>query len=144
MYGLALGLMLMAPQSPWVFEVDDSGPEPLLSADQTAIAASEALQNLGRSLGWRVEFATPQLESDLSMVSLDLSFDQQAAPTVARLIAAASGADTVLDEREDIGRRTVLHVVNSASAEIESGRQRMRRLAMDWYETFLGDAIACD
>ena len=73
------------------------------------------------------------------MVSLDLSFDAQNPRTIAHLIAASGGADVVFDDRAavDPDITTVVHVVPAASAETESGRQRLRRRSIEWYRTFL-------
>jgi tetratricopeptide (TPR) repeat protein len=142
---LLLAAVSLLPQGPELFAVRSTGEQTVVSADRTAVGAVEALRGLGSALGWRVDFATPALEGDLSQVSLDLSFDDQNPHAIAHLIAATGGADVVFDERAANPKiSTVLHVVPRASAETESGRQRLLRRSMEWYRAFLSDEFRLD
>lgn len=128
-----------AVEPPTFVVVDGSSP-PRVSGDRPGIGATPALQELGDVLGWQVVFATHELRSELERVTLDLSFDDRDARTIAHLIAAAGDADVVFDDRSGPdGGTTVLHVVPAPSAATESGRQRLRRWAMQWYQRFLAD-----
>lgn len=138
----AAALLALLPQGQDLYVVDATVTPALISADRAAVGALDGLRSLAVAMGWRVDFATRRLEGDLSMVSLDLSFDAQNPRTVAHLIAASGGADVVFDDREnDPDIKTVIHVVPAASAETESGRQRLRRRSIEWYRTFLADDL---
>ncbi len=127
-----------------LFTVDRSREPWLLAADRNGVACDRAFVDLGHALDWRIDFETKQLEASLAMVTLDLAFVAQPARVVAQLLAAAGGADVVFDDRTEAeGVRTRVHVVSQASGDVESGRQRLRQWAIQWYQSFLqrGDLL---
>ncbi|MEZ5966905.1 MAG: tetratricopeptide repeat protein [Planctomycetota bacterium] len=125
-------------ERPDLFVVDRTQDPPMLAADSNGVTCERALLALGQGLGWRVDFETKQLENALAMVAIDLAFERQPPRTVAHLIAAAGGADVVFDDRTEEGvLHTRVHVVSPASADIESGRQRLRQWSIQWYHSFL-------
>lgn len=135
----AAGVQLTAQSGrPDTFLVDRSRDPPMVAADCNGVTCERALQALGQAMDWRVDFETAQLENALAMVSVDLAFERQPPRTVAHLVAAAGGADVVFDDRTEAGvLRTRVHVVSPASAELESGRQRLRQWSIQWYHSFL-------
>ncbi|MEM7199175.1 MAG: tetratricopeptide repeat protein [Planctomycetota bacterium] len=138
-------LTLALPQQPAMFDIQEAEGVIRVSADIAAVSAAKALRGLGQALGWRVDFATPALQADLDRSSLDLSFDQRDPRNVAMLLAAAAGADVVFDQRDGaMGERTAIHVVSHPSPETDSGRERLRRRAMSWYRSFLGEDLRLD
>lgn len=123
---------------PEMYTVDRGQDPALLAADTNGVTCERALIALGQAMGWRVDFETQQLENALAMVAIDLAFERQPPRTVAHLVAAAGGADVVFDDRTEEGvLRTRVHVVSPASAELESGRQRLRQWSIQWYHSFL-------
>ncbi len=133
-----------APQDPGLYKVSRAadGTTALVTADRKAISCLEALQALGAALNWNVNVESKPLQADLSGASVDLYFTEQSPRVVGQLIAAAGGADTVFDEGdESVPRRPTIHVVRTPDPTTESGRQRMRGLAAQWYRSFLLDEL---
>ena len=125
-----------------LFRVDLGIDPPRVAADRNGVAVDAALRELAKSLRWRIDFETRQLESTLAVSALDLVFEALDAKTAAHLIAVSGGCDVTFDERETEGTvATTLHVVRSATPDSESGRQRLRRFSSSWYQTFLAEEI---
>jgi len=136
-----------APQSPELFAVSrraDAGGEPrvLVAADTRRVDCMRALESLSAAVGWNLNIESTPLENDLRFASVDLNLADQEPRMVAQLIAVAAGADCVFQEAEPVeGSRPRLHVVRAPSAATESGRQRLRALAGQWYRSFLRDEL---
>jgi tetratricopeptide (TPR) repeat protein len=129
---------MSAQDRPLLFTVDRGGAGETVSADRTGVTCDRALLDLGLALGWRVDFETKQLEAALGDVPLDLALRGQPPRVVAHLLAAAGGADVVFDDRPPGDPvRTRVHVVGTASGDVESGRQRLRQWSIAWYQSFL-------
>jgi len=142
--GLAGGLQAQAPE-PALFRVDLGRDPPRVGVERNGVAADRALRELAGSLRWRIEFETRQLEADVARTALDLALEDQNPRTVAHLIAVAGGADVTFDDRRgEDGPDTTLHVVRSATSGSDTGRQRLRRWATGWYETFLAEELRLD
>lgn len=123
-----------------LFHVDLGRDPPRVAADHNAVAVDVALRELANAMRWRVDFETRQLESELGMAALDLAFEGIDARTTAHLIAVAGGCDVTFDDREIEGSQTtIVHVVRSATAESDSGRERLRRFSISWYQAFLAE-----
>ena len=140
--GIGCLLALQQGQQP-LFRLDQGREPAVVAADKNGIAADSALRELARTLAWRIEFETRQLEEDLARVAVDLAFSEQNPRTIAHLIAAAGGADVAFDDRADAerGTATVLHVLKPASADTPSGRDRLRNWAIHWYRSLLADEL---
>ncbi|MBL9076276.1 MAG: hypothetical protein JNL08_02155 [Planctomycetes bacterium] len=149
--GLALLALGAAPraqaQAPDLFQVQRdaaaaAGERVRVSADNRRVDCLGALQALAAAVGWNLDIESSPLENDLRFASVDLNLADQDARMVAQLIAVAAGADCVFQEAEPVeGARPRLHVVRAPSAETESGRQRLRALAGQWYRSFLRDEL---
>jgi tetratricopeptide (TPR) repeat protein len=132
------GQQRTAEARPPLFALDRTTEPALASADRSGVSADRALRELAQAADWRITFETSELESTLGTTSLDLSFTAQPARTVAHLIAAAGGADVVFDDTTTAGvYATQVHVVSPAAADLDSGRQRLRERAVQWYHSFL-------
>lgn len=114
----------------------------VVAADARAVSCRDALGELAKANGWNIAFATGPLENDLRFATVDLNLADQDPRMVAQLIAVAGGADCVFDEPAAIdGARVTIHVVRTPTAETESGRQRLRTIAGQWYRSFLRDEL---
>jgi tetratricopeptide (TPR) repeat protein len=144
--GLAAILLAPSPQGPQeLYAVRSDGDAVRVSANRLGVPADTALRELGSAVGWGVEFETEQLRGRMSLLGLDLAFTGQSPRTVAQLVAVAGGGDVVFDDRTELGvARTRILVVSPPAAATESGRQRLRRHAIDWYRTFLQDELRHD
>ena len=150
MTALLLAVLACAPQAqdPQVFTVAATASASgavrrTVSADQRQIRCMEALRELASAMNWNLDVDSTPLENDLRFASVDLNLADQDPRMVAQLIAVAGGADTVFDEPADFeGARVTLHVVHQPSAETESGRQRLRAVAGQWYRSFLREELA--
>lgn len=134
------------PQSPWSLRkilADNGGAErTVVSADRRAIACLDALQGLATAMGWNVRVDSKPLESDLRFCAVDLDFADQDPRVIGQLIAVAAGADVVFDAGDaEAGMRPTLHVTRKPEANTESGRNRLRGLAGQWYRSFLVDEL---
>lgn len=141
-------LSLQAPQGEPLFRVravagaTGGTPRTYVEANRQAVDCLQGLRELGATVGWNVVIETRPLEADLAMQSVDLNFVDQEPRTVAQLIAVAAGADVVFDDAPPVeGGRPTLHVVRTPDAATESGRQRLRTLAGQWYRSFLRDEL---
>ncbi|MGC6489334.1 MAG: tetratricopeptide repeat protein [Planctomycetota bacterium] len=122
--------------------VDGAAARTVVAADVRQITCLEALRELSQAMNWNLVVASTPLENDLRFASVDLNFASQDPRTVAQLVAVAGGADALFDEPADFeGARVTLHVTRVPSAETESGRQRLRALAGQWYRSFLQDEL---
>ncbi|MGK0301926.1 MAG: hypothetical protein ACI89X_002806, partial [Planctomycetota bacterium] len=146
----AVSLFLQAPQAPQtgVFtkmvlpSKDGELPRTVVSADKRQINCRTALNDLCTSMNWNLVFESTPLDNELRLASIDLNLAEQAPRMVAQLLAVAGGADTIFDEPAAFeGARVTLHVVRTPSGETESGRQRLRALAGQWYRSFLQDDL---
>tara|TARA_R110002072_G_scaffold174303_4_gene329468 strand:- start:81440 stop:83095 length:1656 start_codon:yes stop_codon:yes gene_type:complete len=146
----ALSLFLQAPQAPeaGVFtkkmlpSEDGAAPRLVVTADKRQINCREALRELCSSMNWNIRFESTPLENDLRYAPVDLNLADQDPRMVAQLLAVAGGADSIFDEPAGFeGARVTLHVVRVPSGETESGRQRLRALAGQWYRSFLQDEL---
>ncbi|MFT4513258.1 MAG: tetratricopeptide (TPR) repeat protein [Planctomycetota bacterium] len=146
----AVSLFLQAPQAPetGVFtkmvlpSKDGELPRTVVSADKRQINCRTALNDLCTSMNWNLVFESTPLDNELRLASIDLNLAEQAPRMVAQLLAVAGGADTIFDEPAAFeGARVTLHVVRTPSGETESGRQRLRALAGQWYRSFLQDDL---
>ena len=150
MSALLLAVLAFAPQAqdPEVFTVteatvDGGAVRYAVSADKRQIHCMDALRELAGAMNWNLDVESTPLENDLRFASVDLNLAGQDPRMVAQLIAVAGGADTVFDEPAAFeGARVTLHVVQQPSAETESGRQRLRAVAGQWYRSFLRDELA--
>lgn len=124
-------------------EVAADGQERVtVAADVTAVDCLLALKQLAAAVNWNVDFETTPLENDLRFATVNLFLADQDPRLVAQLIAVAGGADCVFDGAlPAAGARPTLHVVRTPSADTESGRQRLRALAGQWYRSFLRDEL---
>jgi len=122
--------------------VDGLAARAVVTADRRQINCLDALRALSQAMNWNLVVASTPLENDLRFASVDLNFGGQSPRTVAQLIAVAGGADALFDEPADFeGARVTLHVTRVPSSETESGRQRLRALAGQWYRAFLRDEL---
>lgn len=122
----------------------DPGTPPNLTvaADRRRIDCLEALRRLADAVNWNLAIESTPLENDLRFQSIDLNLADQDPRTVASLIAIAGGADCVYAAAEPVaGARPTLHVVRVPSDLTESGRQRLRVMAGQWYRSFLRDEL---
>jgi len=140
-------LVAQAPQDD-VFQtrvvpaVDGVAARTVVAADKRQINCLDALRALSQALNWNLVVASTPLENDLRFASVDLNFADQDPRAIAQLIAVAAGADALFDEPADFeGARVTLHVTRVPSAETESGRQRLRTMAGQWYRSFLRDEL---
>ena len=114
----------------------------VVSADRRQIDCLHALRLLAVAMNWNLAVESTPLQNDLQFASVDLNFAEQDPRVVAWLVAVAAGADAVFDDPESgDGLRTTLHVVRVPSGETESGRQRLRAIAGQWYRSFLRDEL---
>lgn len=146
----ALSLFLQAPQAPetGVFaknvlsSKDGEAPRTVVTADKRQINCRDALEELCNTMNWNLVFESTPLDNELRIASIDLNLAEQDPRMVAQLLAVAGGADTIFDEPARFeGARVTLHVVRTPSGEHESGRQRLRALAGQWYRSFLQDEL---
>ncbi len=116
-----------------------------VSADRRSIDCLSSLRALADAVGWNLLIDSQPLENDLRFQRVDLNFADQEPRMVAQLIAVAAGADVVFDEAPEIeGARDTLHVLRTPDAGTESGRQRLRAMAGQWYRSFLRDELQHD
>ena len=114
----------------------------VVAADRRQVDCLHALRELTKTANWNLVVESTPLENDLRFASVDLNLADQDPRIVAQLIAIAAGADTVFHQAEPIeGARATLHVVRVPAAETESGRQRLRAIAGQWYRSFLRDEL---
>lgn len=143
---LLMASLLPQGQEP-VFVVADrvsesGGTTTTISGDRRSISCLEALQQLTATMGWNVHVESKPLENDLQFSSVNLAFTGQDPLVVAQLIAVAGGGDVVFDAGQPAaGMRPVLHVTRKPDGATESGRQRLRGMAGDWYRSFLQDEL---
>ena len=117
-------------------------PRILVTANTRALACVDALQRLAAVCNWNITIESVPLENDLRFATVDLNLADQDPRVVAQLICVAGGGDCVFDEPAPIaGARATLHVVRAPSAETESGRQRLRAMAGQWYRSFLREEL---
>ncbi len=144
---LALGALVPAPQggdNPFVVGVG-ADAQPQVTADRRSIDCLTALRELAAAVGYNLLVDNQPLENDLRFHRVDLYFEGQAPRMVAQLIAIAAGADVVFDESAAAaGGRPTLHVLRTPDASTESGRQRLRTMAGQWYRSFLRDELRHD
>lgn len=113
-----------------------------IAADQKSIDCLDALRRLAAAMNWNLVIDSRPLEQDLRAARVDLNFADQDPRLVAQLIAIAAGSDVVFDAGEQVpGARPTLHVVRPPDANTESGRQRLRAMAVQWYRSFLVDEL---
>lgn len=147
---LLLAAASLTPQQPELFTVgrravDGAEPRVVVAADSRRVDCLRALQSLSSAVGWSLVVESSPLENDLRFASVDLNLADQDPRMVAQLIAVSAGADCVFQEAEPVeGSRPRLHVVRAPSPETESGRQRLRALAGQWYRSFLRDELQYD
>ena len=146
----ALSLCLQAPQAQdagvfvkkMLMRKGAVSPDMVVSADKHQISSFQALNELASVMNWNLVFESAPLENDLRMAPVDLNLAEQDPRMVAQLLAVAGGADTIFDEPAGFeGSRVSLHVVRVPSGETESGRQRLRAIAGQWYRSFLQDEL---
>ena len=145
----ALSVLLQSPQQePQTFvkkeiaSQDGGASKVIVSADKRGINCLVGLQDLADCMNWNLAVESTPLEADLRFAPIDLNLADQAPRMVAQLLAVAAGADTIFDEPADFaGARVTLHVVRVPSGETESGRQRLRAIAGQWYRSFLKDEL---
>lgn len=143
--------VFLSPQDPPTFvkkefASENDGPvKSVVSADKRGINCLMGLQQLADTMNWNLAVESTPLENDLRFAPIDLNFADQAPRMVAQLLAVAGGADTIFDEPARFeGARVTLHVVRVPSGETESGRQRLRAMAGQWYRSFLQDELQFD
>ncbi|MCB9877717.1 MAG: tetratricopeptide repeat protein [Planctomycetes bacterium] len=138
----------LAPQDGDLYRVtstpaaDGTPASVAVEADRRRVDCLTALRELSTVMNWVLAIESKQLESDLRFNAVDLNFADQDPRMVAQLVAVAAGADTIFDEPGDFeGARVTLHVVRVPSPDTESGRQRLRAIAGQWYRSFLRDEL---
>ncbi len=110
----------------------------VVAADARQVDCLDTLRRLTAAVGWNLTIESQPLENDLRFESVDLNLADQDPRMVAQLVAVAAGADCVFAQAEPVeGARSTLHVVRTPSAVTESGRQRLRAVAGQWYRSFL-------
>jgi tetratricopeptide (TPR) repeat protein len=110
----------------------------LVSADRRAVPCLDALRQLADVMDWNLRVEGKPLESDLRFHAVDLDLGDQDPRIVGQLVAVAAGADVVFDAGEPrAGLRPTLHVTRTPDAATESGRNRLREIAGQWYRSFL-------
>ncbi|MGE3171665.1 MAG: tol-pal system YbgF family protein [Planctomycetota bacterium] len=118
------------------------GERTVVTADRRAVACLDALQQLATTMDWNVRVDGKPLESDLRFCTVDLDLVDQDPRIIGQLLAVSAGADTVFDAGDRAaGMRPTLHVTRKPSAQTESGRNRLRELAGQWYRSFLVDEL---
>ncbi|MCR9244990.1 MAG: hypothetical protein NXI31_08150 [bacterium] len=109
-----------------------------VEADRRQIDCLAALRSLAAAVNWNLVVESPPLEVELGGRYVDLNLIDQDPRMVAHLIAVAAGADVVFDEPQPVaGSRTTIHVLREPNPATESGRQRLRAIAGQWYRSFL-------
>ncbi|MFM1870947.1 MAG: hypothetical protein RL398_369 [Planctomycetota bacterium] len=117
----------------------------VVAANRRSIDCLSALIDLTATVGWNLLIDSQPLRNDLGFHRVDLYFDGQSPRMIAQLIAVAGGADVVLDDTQTApGARPTLHVVRNPDPATESGRQRLRTMAGQWYRSFLVDELQND
>lgn len=121
----------------------EGGPvETVVAADERQINCRMALRELAETMKWSLVIESTRLDTDLRQAPIDLNLVDQNPRMVAQLLAVSGGADTIFDEPAGFeGARVTLHVVRVPSGETESGRQRLRAIAGQWYRSFLQDEL---
>jgi hypothetical protein len=110
----------------------------VVTADRRAVPCLLALRLLADAMDWHINIDSKPLESDLRSQAIDLDFADQDARVAGQLIAVAAGADMVFDAGNiDAGVRPTMHVTRKPESVTESGRNRLRGLAGQWYRSFL-------
>ena len=145
----ALSLSLLSPQQAEpifvkreVASVDGGPVKVTVTADKRGINCLVGLQQLADTMNWNLAVESTPLENDLRFAPIDLNLADQTPRMVAQLLAVAGGADAIFDEPAGFeGARVTLHVVRVPSGETESGRQRLRAIAGQWYRSFLKDEL---
>jgi tetratricopeptide (TPR) repeat protein len=121
---------------------DGLPPQFVVAADKRQISCQDALQDLAETMNWNLIVESTPLENDLRFASVDLNLAGQDPKMVAQLLAVAGGADAIFDSPAPFaGSRVTLHIVRVPSGATESGRQRLRGLAGQWYRSFLQDEL---
>jgi tetratricopeptide (TPR) repeat protein len=124
---------------------DGSAARILVAADARSVNCRDALQKLTEACAWNLAVESAPLDNDLRFATVALNLADQDPRIVAQLIAIAAGADCIFHEPEPVdGARVTLHVVRKPSPETESGRQRLRTIAGQWYRSFLRDELQYD
>lgn len=117
----------------------------VVAANRRSIDCLSALGELTAAVGWNLLVDSQPLRNDLGFHRIDLYFEGQSPRMVAQLIAVAGGADVVFDDSQvGQGSRPTLHVVRNPDPATESGRQRLRTMAGQWYRSFLVDELQND
>jgi tetratricopeptide (TPR) repeat protein len=144
---LAGALGAQEPQSPFTVRTvagDEGAPSrTVVAADVRAIDCLTALRALASACNWSLAIESTPLENTLRFAPVDLNLADQEPRMVAQLLAVAGGADCVFDDAAPAveGARPTLHVVRTPAADTESGRQRLRTIAGQWYRSFLRDEL---
>jgi len=142
--------VLLVPQTPEpetfvkkeIASKDDGPVRTVVTADKRGTDCFAALGDLADAMNWNLVVESTPLEADLRLAPIDLNLADQDPRMVAQLLAVAGGADTIFDEPAGFeGARVTLHVVRVPSGETESGRQRLRAMAGQWYRSFLREEL---
>lgn len=131
-----------APQNPPIFSINREVKPPRVSADRDAVTAFGGLTELSTAMGWTLLPEPDRVRSDLELVSLDLSFEDQDPRMIAQLLAAAGGVDVTFDDRSDV--HSILHLIPLSDATSESGQERLRNRAAQWYQKFMAGELDID
>lgn len=122
--------------------VDGGRARTVVAADVRSISCLDALRSLSATCGWNIAVESTVLENDLRHATVDLNLADQDPRMVAQLMAVAAGADCVFDEgASGEGARATIHIVRTPSDATESGRQRLRAMAGQWYRSFLREEL---
>jgi tetratricopeptide (TPR) repeat protein len=143
---LLLAVPQQGPDSPFSLRqlaTGNGGPDrTVVSADRRAVACLDALRHLAAAMDWNIRVDSRPLESDLRSCAVDLDFADQDPRVIGQLVAVAAGADVVFDAGDPAASvRPTLHVTRKPEAATESGRNRLRGLAAQWYRSFLVDEL---
>lgn len=114
----------------------------VVGADRRALPCIDALRALTAACDWNLAIDGRPLENDLRFHVVDLGFTDQDPRVIGQLIAVAAGADVVFDAGDEASSlRPTLHVVRKPDGATESGRNRLRAIAEQWYRSFLTDEL---
>jgi len=115
----------------------------VVEADQRQIDCLQALRGLCKVMNWNLSIESKPLENDLRFASVNLNLEGQNPRMVAHLLAVAAGADSLFHDPDDgiDGARSTLHIVRVPTGDTESGRQRLRSIAGQWYRSFLREEL---
>lgn len=112
-----------------------------VTGDRRAVTCLGALEDLASAMGWSLSVESKPLENDLRAATVDVALTGQDPRMTAQLVAIAAGADVVFEEASGDGSHPTMHVTRTPTADTDSGRQRLRGIASQWYRSYLQDEL---